>query len=68
MFEVVEDVQSTYLLTGSRVFHPKVVTDADMVLDSVVVKPLEPFVSDELPVCNQAFDAIPTKQGGWIAA
>lgn len=62
MFEVVEDVLSTYLLTGSRVFHPKVVTDADMVLDSVVVKPLEPFVFDELPVCYQAFDAIPTKQ------
>ena len=33
-----------------------------MVLDSTVVKPLEPFVADELPVCDHAFDAVASKQ------
>ena len=51
-----------YLFTCSGIFHPEVVTDADMVLDRVVVEPLEPFVTDELPVCDQAFDAVAAKQ------
>jgi|GEM_PF-6870714 len=33
-----------------------------MVLDGIIVEPLEPFVTDELPVCDQAFDAVMTKQ------
>ena len=33
-----------------------------MVLNGVVVKPLEPFVTHELTVCDQTFDAVTTKQ------
>jgi len=51
-----------YLSSCSGVFYPEVVTDADMVLDGIIVEPLEPFVTDELPVCDQAFDAVMTKQ------
>ena len=38
MFEIGEDVLGSYLSVGSWVFHPEVVADADMVLDSVVVE------------------------------
>ena len=51
-----------YLSTCSGIFHPEVVADADMVLDSVVVEPLEPFVTDELAVCDQTFDAVASEQ------
>ena len=50
MFEISEDMLRTYLSTRSWIFNPEVITDADMVLDSTVVKPLEPFVTDELPI------------------
>lgn len=33
-----------------------------MILDSVIVEPLEPFVSDELTVSDKAFDAAPAEQ------
>ena len=56
VFEIGKDMLRTYPSTCSGIFHPEVVADADMVLDRVVVEPLEPFVSDELPVCDQAFD------------
>ena len=36
--------------------------DADVVLDSVVVKPFEPYVTGELTVCNQTFDAVTSEQ------
>ena len=62
MFEIIEDVPGTYLLAGPRVFHPEVVPDADMILDSVIVEPLEPFESDELTVSDKAFDAAPAEQ------
>ena len=62
VFEIGEDMLRTYPSTCSGIFHPEVVADADMVLDSTVVKPFEPFVTDELPVCDQAFDAVTTKQ------
>ena len=45
-----------------RGFHPEVVPDADMILDSVIVEPLEPFTSDELTVSDKAFDAAPAEQ------
>lgn len=51
-----------YLFASSRVFRSEVVTDSDMVLDSVVVEPFEPIFPDELPVSNQAFDAVTVKQ------
>ncbi len=60
--EIGKDMLRPYLSTCSEILHPEVVTDADMVLDRVVVEPLEPFVTDELPVCDQAFDAVTTKQ------
>lgn len=62
VFEIDEDMLRTYLSTCSGIFHPEVVADADMVLDSTVVKPFEPFVTDELPVCDQTFDAVASKQ------
>lgn len=62
VFEIGEDVLRPYLFTRSGIFHPEVVSDADMVLDSTVVKPLEPFVTDELSVCDEAFDAVAAKQ------
>ena len=62
VFEIGKDMLRPYLFTCSGIFNPEVVTDADMVLDRVVVEPLEPFVTDELPVCDQAFDAVTTKQ------
>lgn len=62
MLEIIEDVPGTYLLAGSRVFHPEVVPNADMILDSVIVEPLEPFMSDELMVSDTAFDAAPAEQ------
>ena len=62
VFEISEDMLRTYLSTRSWIFNPEVITDADMVLDSTVVKPLEPFVTDELPVCDQSFDAVASKQ------
>lgn len=62
MFEIIEDMQGTYLLAGPRVFHPEVVPDADMILGSVIVEPLEPFESDELTVSDKAFDAAPAEQ------
>lgn len=62
VFEIGKDMLRPYLFTCSGIFPPEVVTDADMVLDRVVVEPLEPFVTDELPVCDQAFDAVTTKQ------
>lgn len=58
VFEVCKDMLGPYLSTCSGIFHPEVVSDADVVLDSVVVKPFEPFVTDELTVCNQTFDAV----------
>lgn len=62
MFEIIEDVLGTYLLAGPRVLHPEVVPDADMIPDSVIVEPLEPFISDELTVSDKAFDAAPAEQ------
>ena len=62
VLEIGEDVLSPHLSSGSGVFHPEVVTYADMVLDGVVVKPLEPFVTDELAVCDQALDAVASEQ------
>ena len=62
VFEVCEDMLGPYLFTCSGIFHPEVVSDADVVLDSVVVKPFEPFVTDELTVCNQTFDAVTPEQ------
>lgn len=62
VFEIGKDMLRSYLFTRSWIFHPEVVADADMVLDGVVVKPQEPFVTDELPVCDQAFDAVTSEQ------
>lgn len=62
VFEIGKDMLRPYLFTCSGIFSPEVVTDADMVLDRVVVEQLELFVTDELPVCDQAFDAVTTKQ------
>ena len=62
MFEIGKDMLRPYLSTCSGIFHPEVVADADMVLDSVVVEPLEPFVPDELAVCDQTFDAVASEQ------
>lgn len=62
MLEVGEDMLGADFLTCPWIFHPEVVTDADMVLDSVVIEPFEPFISDELTVCDQTFDTITTKQ------
>lgn len=62
VFEIGKDMLRPYLFTCSGIFNPEVVTDADMVLDSVVVKPFEPFVTDELPVCDQTFDAVTSEQ------
>ena len=62
VFEVCEDMLGPYLSTCSGIFHPEVVSDADVVLDSVVVKPFELFVTDELTVCNQTFDAVTSEQ------
>ena len=62
VFEIGKDMLRPYLFTCSGIFHSEVVTDADMVLDRVVVEPLEPFVTDELPVCDKAFDAVAAKQ------
>lgn len=62
VFEVCEDMLGPCLSTYSGIFHPEVVSDADVVLDSVVVKPFEPFVTDELMVCNQTLDAVMSEQ------
>ena len=62
VFEIGKDMLRPYLFTCSGIFNPEVVTYADMVLDRVVVEPLEPFVTDELPVCDKAFDAVAAKQ------
>ena len=62
MFEVCEDMLGPYLSVGSRVFHPEVVVDADMVLDSVVVEPFEPLITDKLTVRYQAFNTVTTEQ------
>ena len=62
MFEIGEDVLGSYLSVGSWVFHPEVVADADMVLDSVVVEPFEPLITDKLTVRYQAFDTVTTEQ------
>lgn len=62
VFEIGKDMLRSYLFTRSWIFHPEVVADADMVLNGVVVKPLEPFVTHELTVCDQTFDAVTTKQ------
>lgn len=53
-----------YLSTCSGIFPPppEVISDADVVLDSIVVKPFEPFVTDELTICNQTFDAVMSEQ------
>lgn len=62
MFDIGEDVLGPYLSVGSWVFHPEVVKDADMVLDSVVVEPFEPLITDKLTVRYQAFDTVTTEQ------
>ena len=62
VFEIGEDVLSPYLSVGPGIFYPEVVTDADMVLDSVIVEPFEPLVTDELTVFDQAFDTVTTEQ------
>ena len=62
MFEIGEDVLGPYLSVGSWVFHPEVVADADMVLDSVFVEPFEPLITDKLTVRYQAFDTVTTEQ------
>lgn len=62
MFEIGEHMLSPYLLTGSGVFHPEVIADADMVLNSVVVEPFEPLVTDELTVSYQTLDAVASEQ------
>ena len=62
VFEVCEDMLGPYLSTCSGIFHPEVASDADVVLDSAVVKPFEPFVTDGLTVCNQTFDAVTSEQ------
>ena len=60
--EIGEDMLRPYLAASPGIFHPEVVADTDVVLDSVVVKPFEPFVTDELPVCDQTFDAVTSEQ------
>ena len=62
VFEIGEDMLRPYLPSCSGIFHPEVVTDADMILNGIVVEPLEPFVADELPVCDQTFDAVTSEQ------
>ena len=62
VFEIGEDMLRPYLPSRSGIFHPEVVADADMILNGIVVEPLKPFVTDELPICNQALDAVTTKQ------
>ena len=62
VFEIGKDMPRPYLFTRSGILHPEVVADADMVLNGVVIKPLEPFVTDELPVCDQTFDAVTSEQ------
>lgn len=61
-FEIGDDMLRPYRFSCSGILHPEVITDADMVLDSISVEPLETFVTDELPVCDQAFDTITSKQ------
>lgn len=62
MTEVSKDMLGADMFSGPGIFYPEVVADADMVLDGIVIEPLEPFVSDELTVGNEAFDAILTEQ------
>ena len=62
VFEIGKDMLRPYLFTCSGIFHPEVVSDTDMVLDSTIVKPFEPFVTDELPVRDQTFDAVTSEQ------
>lgn len=56
--EVIEEPPCTYSLTFGRLDNPEVLPDTDVIPDASAVQPSNPFLSDELPVSNQAIDAV----------
>ena len=62
MMEIGKDMLRTDLLPASRIFDPEIIPDTDMVLDSIVIEPSEPFFSDKLPVSDKTLDILPPEQ------
>ena len=60
--EVVENPECLHLLAAFRVEHPEVLPYSDVVSYPVVVQPPYPFLTDELPVGQQAVDGIQTEK------
>lgn len=56
--EVIEEPPCTYPLAGGRPHNPEVLPDTDVVPDVSVVQPSDPFLSDKLPVGDQAINAV----------
>lgn len=56
--EVIEEPPCTYALAGGRPHNPEVLPDTDVIPDASVVEPSDPFLSDKLPVGDQAVDTV----------
>lgn len=52
--KVIEEPRCSDSLSGRRFINPKILSDADVVPDSHVVEPSDPFLSDELTVVQKA--------------
>ena len=56
--EVIEEPPCTYPIAGGRPHNPEVLPDTDVIPDASVVKPSDPFLSNELPVSHHAIDTV----------
>ena len=56
--EVIEEPPCTNPLTGGRLDNPEVLPDTDVIPYAAAVQPSDPFLSDKLPVGDQAIDTV----------
>ena len=60
--QVIEEPPGADSLTGGRRDDPEVLSDPDIVTYSMFIGPSNPFLSDELPVCDKAVNAVGSAQ------
>ena len=60
--QVIEEPPGADSLTGGGLDDPEVLSDPDIVTYSMFIEPSNPFLSDELPVCDKAVNAVGSEQ------
>ena len=57
-----EHAPCPFPLSGPRILYPEVLPDPEMVFNAHVIQPLDPTLTDELPVRDKAGDALTAEQ------